>query len=103
MTNSVNKNRFTITLTGIRTAKVTDTKDNKTYDCKVEPYHREIKGKREIRFQVRVDNVQGNEMSSGVIQVPLKNGKFQKQFTSNLNGRKSSEIDNKIDFGKIFG
>lgn len=95
--------KFKIEVTGIRTAKVTNLQTKTVVDCKVEPYHREINGKREIRFQVRVDNVVGSEMSSGVIQVPQKNGKFQKVFESNLNGRKSSEIDKKVDFGKIFG
>lgn len=92
---------YTITLTSARTAQVTHP-NGKVYDVKVEPYHREVKGNRELKFQVRVDSVPGSNMSSGVIQVPKgKNGKFKKSFTSKLDGRKATAIT--ADFGELFG
>lgn len=91
---------YKITLTSARTAKVT-APSGKVFDCKVEPYHREKDGKRSIQFQVRVDNVEGNKMSSGVIQVPKnKDGKFKKDFTSKLDGRRTTAIT--ANFGELF-
>ena len=94
--------QFKIELTGIREAVVTNQATKAKVTVKVEPYHRDVKGERQIKFQVRVDKVPGSNMSSGVIQVPMKNGKFLKVFESDLDGRKTSDIDSNVDFSKMF-
>lgn len=95
--------KFTIMITSARTATVTDNATKKTYNCKVEPYHRDKNGKPELKFQVRVDKVPGNLQSSGVIQVPMnKQGKFMKTFETDLSGKKSTSIDSELNFGEMF-
>ena len=97
--------RYKIEVIALREAVVTDTKNNKTYKCKVEPYHRTTKdGNRVVRRQVKVLGIPSISQSSGVVQVPTTidkttgKQKLKVTFYSNLDGKKSTGGDFNAEF-----